>query len=88
MDGLPYRAIRSFGLQMRPHEDNVIYGVEGKEIYLYDRTQTDNGKPRKKDGAEEFRYRFRIYGPIKQLVCCVWEQILSRCKLKWKKKKD
>ena len=88
MDGLPYRVIRSFGLQMRPHEDNVIYGVEGKEIYLYDRTQTDTGKPRKKDGAEEFRYRFRIYGPIKQLVCCVWEQILSRCKLKWKKKKD
>lgn len=33
---MPYKIIRTFGLQMRPWEMNLIYDVPGKQIFLYD----------------------------------------------------
>lgn len=36
---LPYKIIKSFGIRLRPIELNVIYGIEGEGIYLYDTSQ-------------------------------------------------
>jgi hypothetical protein len=36
-----YKVVRSFGLQMRPWELNIIYQVPGNEIYLYDMEVVD-----------------------------------------------
>lgn len=36
---LPYKVVRSFALQLRPIELNVILQREGKELWLYDTTQ-------------------------------------------------
>lgn len=36
---LPYKAVRTFALQLRPVEMNVICGREGSELFLYDTTQ-------------------------------------------------
>ena len=33
---LPYEKLKSFGLQMRPQESNVIFGTEGTDLFLYD----------------------------------------------------
>ncbi|WP_127579955.1 glycosyltransferase family 2 protein [Paenibacillus koleovorans] len=33
---MPYKVVKSFGLQMRPWDMNVVYGVPGNDIYLYD----------------------------------------------------
>ncbi len=41
---LPYKIIRTFGLQMRPWELNVLYKVPGSEILLYDLKQTGEKK--------------------------------------------
>ena len=37
---MPYDVQKSYGLCMRPHEHNVIYDVEGIEIFLYDTTKS------------------------------------------------
>lgn len=31
-----YKTVKSFALQLRPHELNIIFGIEGSEIFLYD----------------------------------------------------
>ncbi|MDA8083439.1 MAG: hypothetical protein M0024_07260 [Nitrospiraceae bacterium] len=33
-----YRVHSSYGLRMRPHEVNIIYGIKGDDIYCYDTT--------------------------------------------------
>ncbi len=33
---LPFRPIRSFGRELRPQEDNVTFGIEGNDLFLYD----------------------------------------------------
>lgn len=33
---LPYKVIKSFGLNMRPIELNVKYNIDGKDLFLYD----------------------------------------------------
>lgn len=33
-----YKILKSFALELRPHEMNVIFEIPGKDIFLYDRT--------------------------------------------------
>ncbi|WMX54271.1 hypothetical protein [Peribacillus sp. R9-11] len=37
----PYKIIKSYGLQMRPQELNIIYNVAGNDIFLYDMETVD-----------------------------------------------
>lgn len=37
----PYKVVRSFGVCLRPIEMNLKYGIEGEELYLYDRETSD-----------------------------------------------
>lgn len=78
MQVLPYKAVKSYGMQLKPHENNVIYDVGGNDIYLYDLTKADMAAGRKKDATKEFRYRFRVYGNTKQMIGCVWEKLASK----------
>lgn len=41
---LDYTIIRSYGLCMRPIEDNIIYNIPGDDIYLYDTYKTARNK--------------------------------------------
>ena len=36
MEQAEYRKLASYGLQLRPHEMNVIYAIPGDDLYLYD----------------------------------------------------
>lgn len=36
MRELPFEKVRSFGLQLRPHDANVVYQIPGEELFLYD----------------------------------------------------
>ncbi len=38
----PYKLVRTFALTMKPIEFNILYGVEGTGIYLYDTYVKDN----------------------------------------------
>lgn len=40
---LPYKVVRSFGLEMRPIEANIFHGIEGNGIYLYDTSVSSKG---------------------------------------------
>ena len=55
---LNYKIIRSFSLQLRPIEANIIYGLEGEGVYLYDTTEKRRNERKKKDRS--FIYFFHI----------------------------
>ena len=39
---LPYKIVYSYGLELKPHELNVLWNVEGNLIYLYDTSKKSN----------------------------------------------
>ena len=56
---LPYQIIKSYGLKLRPIEQNIIAKVAGNEIFLYDTYLT---VPKNKKGNKQLliQYRYRI----------------------------
>ena len=50
-------AIKTYGLQLRPIEMNIIYDIPGEEIYLYD--IKENAKAPKNTKFKVFRYEIR-----------------------------
>lgn len=49
------KIIKSWGLQLRPIEANIIYDIPGNDIFLYDITQS-NDTPHKKNKGKVFEY--------------------------------
>ncbi|MDY0016226.1 MAG: glycosyltransferase family A protein [Candidatus Delongbacteria bacterium] len=39
---LNYNIVKSYGLHMRPHENNIIYKISGNDIFLYDTKKDDS----------------------------------------------
>lgn len=39
-----YKIVKSFGLHLRPHELNIIFGIEGSELFLYDTQKIEKNK--------------------------------------------
>lgn len=56
---LPYKCLRQFGLQLRPYEWNIILGIKGSDLFLYD-TSSINSKP--KSHSSEASQLSYIYG--------------------------
>jgi len=50
MDRAPYKIAGSYGLYLRPHENNVVFNIQGNDIFLYD-THEQVQLP-KKDNSE------------------------------------
>lgn len=67
--GLPYRVMKSFALQYRPFEANIILNVEGNDFYLYDLSQ-EASAPQSLDEKVFYKYQyfnafvraFRVWG--------------------------
>lgn len=76
---LPYKIVKSYGLQLRPIDMNIILGVAGKGIYLYDKSI-----PRKKNKDEFNCYdmiRYEVRGMVvRKLACYYIFQIKERYK--------
>lgn len=58
MDILPYKVIRSYGLQLYPIEMNIIQGREGLEIRLYD-TQVSDKLTGRSNSVYYYKYLYR-----------------------------
>ena len=58
---LPFRVIRSFGMQMKPMELNVTEQVEGNALFLYD-TGTPEPAKRKKEKPVDLKLLEYGYG--------------------------
>lgn len=86
---LNYRVDRSFALCMRPHEENVINGILGNQIFLYD-TKYEEKSDEEKEDVKRFVYYHRLHGNIglvfKTAVAKVNEYLLIK-KIQLLKKK-
>lgn len=66
---LPYRIVKSYSLELRPHEENVLQNITGKTIKMYDLASPVEDKNIEKiDEIELFRYRFRVFHQPKLVV--------------------
>ncbi|WP_222983934.1 hypothetical protein [Flagellimonas meishanensis] len=55
---LNHKIIRSYGKSLKPHEDNVIRGIEGNELFLYD-TAIDVQNPNKHRWDRDVSYNYK-----------------------------
>ena len=44
-----YKILKKYGLQMYPYEQNIIYNIEGNDIFLYDLSKKEKNKIKKSD---------------------------------------
>ncbi|MDH2362481.1 hypothetical protein [Priestia megaterium] len=58
MDKLPFKVLKSFGLKMRPQDMNVIYNIEGDDIFLYDTLIQENKVNNKKNDIKLTRWMY------------------------------
>ena len=54
---LPYRRLKGYARQLRPHDANVFLELEGNDFYLYDRDA--KAEPPKMNGARKLLYDHR-----------------------------
>lgn len=65
---LPYRVVRSFGLQLRPYELNVKYSVPGDDLFLYDTDAAAEVSFSQECQSRQFFYQHgMLYGDTKSL---------------------
>ncbi len=55
---LNYKLLGKYGLVLKPHEENYLYGIEGEDIYLYDLTIEQNNKYTKR--RSNFTYYYKL----------------------------
>ena len=68
---LNYKIIKSYGLDMKPHENNILWNIKGNIINLYDLKYSDNNKFDKNKDIEKYVYYQRIHGNSKKLVSLI-----------------
>lgn len=56
---LPYKVVSSFALTMEPMEANIVYGLEGSDLFLYDTSMKASGKTLLKLSQHQLSYHFR-----------------------------
>jgi glycosyltransferase involved in cell wall biosynthesis len=87
----PYKIIQSFGLQLRPHELNVLAKIDGSEIYLYDtlhsiEIKTKNKRLSRLNEVKRINYDIRAI-PKKKLMKLLKFEVCQRIKgkVRWLK---
>lgn len=76
---LSYKRIASFGLEIKPLEENIIEHIPGQVIKLYDLGIEDKAIKDNSD-VQVFQYRFRLYGNTPYLVKCITNKIKRKLK--------
>ena len=78
---LNYKCIKSFGLNIRPHENNAIYEIAGEMIYLYDTTKPEKSSSKISDKARRvarFKYYYNLYSNGKEQIETTLDKILEQ----------
>lgn len=81
---LPYKVVRSYGLQMAPIEVNIVLGTQGHDIFLYDTTQ-EARPPQSQDPYRLYCHLYRkafydaifIMGP-RRICSLLWDLLLYK----------
>lgn len=74
---LGYEIIKSWDLNLRPHEANVFLNIPGNSIFLYD-TQSRAVKKKKENIIELWQYDNRTEGLIKQEMKVLMKELMRR----------
>lgn len=77
----PYKKVKSFGLRSKPHEMNVLYNINGDEIYLYDRSGFCTDKKKTEFNINKFIYYFDGSVDKRFLIY----QVVRMCKTKFRR---
>lgn len=79
------KIVRSYGLELRPIENNIIYKAEGNDFFLFDISKTDKLKVGNNYKFRNAEYRYRLYCSMKTLIgvsfrklCLVVKEILFK----------
>ena len=85
---LPYKVVRSFALQLRPVEMNIICGREGSELFLYDTSEAAS-PPKAPDRYATYAYfyqkgffKVRTMIGLRRSVKLLCELLLRKLKIK------
>ncbi|MBQ3923315.1 MAG: hypothetical protein II707_08465, partial [Spirochaetales bacterium] len=80
---LPYHKLKTFGLNMRPHENNILFDVPGDDIYLYalDKAEETNKKTSAAFVHKTIEYYYNISYGTKRVL----QYILYRLRLRVEK---
>lgn len=57
---LNYKILESFGCSLKPMDSNILQGVTGNDIYLYDLNSQENGQHVKDDKYRRIIYNFKL----------------------------
>lgn len=75
---LDYKIVKSFGLELRPHEQNIIDMIEGEDIFLYDlRHYEKNGN---RSEPNKTKYYFRLSYGIRQYIKAIIYETIRKAK--------
>ena len=92
----PWKVIRSFALSLYPMDMNVLCGLEGNQIFLYDTTEAAEAPPSRDRDLQMWSYYNRILYPdemirklSKPIGRKIWKRlyITTRCYDKHRKRK-
>lgn len=75
---MPFELVKGYSLEMRPHELNIIMGVEGDDVFLYDTTKQC---PKKQNDISAYKHIMYYYK-----LSVSWKKIKGYCLERAKKK--
>ena len=64
---LPYKVTKSFARSLRPHEDNIVMGIEGNDFFLYDTTSSSH-QHGMQDVVKQYIYYHKIFADTQTLA--------------------
>lgn len=76
---LPYRVIDKFALNLEPMEANVVYGLKGNDLFLYDTTIHVDVEPTDKLTLHQFTYHFKNvdYRKVIRYICLLVSEMIK-----------
>ncbi|WP_051195889.1 glycosyltransferase [Clostridium paraputrificum] len=82
---LPYKILKSYGLQLRPYEMNIMYDIPGENIFLYDTKRAERKRNKKKNLIHVIRYEVRGFS-VRDFIPYITFLVKQSLKIKFSKK--
>lgn len=76
--GLKFKIIKSFALEYRPHELNIIYNNEGDEIFLYDTSLESRKRTNFVSLNNNLKYYLKLYGKSSKIVKILTQNVKQK----------
>lgn len=83
---LPYKILKSYGLQLRPYEMNIMYDIPGNNIFLYDTECIEKKEHKNNNSIHVMRYEVRGFS-VRDLMPYVFSLAKESLKSKLARKR-